>query len=80
MALDVKGNIFATAGWEHGGPGGSIYVFSPEGEVLERQRVPADRPTNCTFGGGDLSTLYVTSTDGHLFSVETDSRGRLWFP
>ena len=25
------------------------------------------RPTNCTFGGEDLTTLYVTSTEGHLF-------------
>lgn len=80
MVLDVDGNIVATAGWEHGGPGGSIYVFSPEGEVLERHRTPADRPTNCTFAGPDLSTLYVTSTDGHLFRVETDRRGRLLYP
>ena len=80
MVLDVEGNIIATAGWERGGPGGSIYVFSPEGEVLERHPVPADRPTNCTFAGPELSTLYVTTTHGHLFRAETQRRGRLLYP
>lgn len=80
MVLDVEGNIVATAGWEQGGPGGSIYVFSPEGEVLERHPVPAKRPTNCTFAGKDLSTLYVTSTEGHLFRAETERKGRLLYP
>jgi gluconolactonase len=46
MRLDVEGNIVATAGWELGGPGPSIYVFSPSGEVRERHPVPAKRPTN----------------------------------
>ncbi len=80
MVLDVEGNIVATAGWEHGGPGGSIYIFSPEGEVLERHPVPANRPTNCTFGGPELSTLYVTTTEGHLFRAETERKGRLLYP
>jgi len=80
MVLDVEGNIVATAGWEQGGPGGSIYVFAPDGEVLERHPVPAMRPTNCTFAGPDLSTLYVTSTEGHLFRAETERKGRLLYP
>lgn len=80
MVLDVEGNIVATAGWENGGPGPSIYVFSPSGEVLERHPVEANRPTNCTFGGEDLQTLYVTSTDGHLFRTRTERKGRLWYP
>ena len=75
MCLDVDGNILATAGWEKGGPGPSIYLFSPSGEVLQRHPVPAQRPTNCAFGGDDLSTLYVTSTEGHLFRARTDLRG-----
>ncbi len=31
MRLDTEGNIIATAGWERGGPGPMIYVFSPSG-------------------------------------------------
>jgi gluconolactonase len=80
MVLDEEGNIVATAGWENGGPGPSIYVFSPAGEVLERHPVPANRPTNCTFAGPDLTTLYVTTTEGHLFRARTARRGWLLYP
>ena len=76
MCLDSEGNIVATAGWEIGGPGPSIYVFSPTGDVLERHTVPANRPTNCAFGDQDLRTLCVTSTEGHLFRVQTERQGR----
>ena len=30
---------------------------------------------NCCFGGPDMTTLYVTSTDGHFFRAETDRVG-----
>jgi gluconolactonase len=78
MCLDTEGNIVATAGWEMGGPGPSIYVFSPSGQVLERHDVPCKRPTNCAFDGGD--TLFVTSTEGHLFKARTGRRGRVLWP
>lgn len=80
MCLDEHGNIVATAGWELGGPGPMIYVFSPSGDVLEQHPVPAKRPTNCTFGSPDLSTLYVTTTEGHLFQARTERRGWLLYP
>lgn len=80
MTLDSEGNIVATAGWETGGPGPMIYVFAPDGTVLEQHPVPAKRPTNCTFTGPDLSTLFVTTTEGHLFRAETNRRGHLLFP
>jgi gluconolactonase len=75
MCLTREGNIVATAGWEASGPGGLLYVFTPAGRVLETHPYPADRPTNCAFGGEDLSTLYVTGFDGHLYRVETDRVG-----
>ena len=82
MCLDVDGNIVATCGWEQGGPGPRIAVFSPNGEVLEEHPVPAPvkRPTNCTFGGPGLSTLYVTDIDGHLHRARTDRQGRHRWP
>lgn len=80
MCLDVEGNIIATAGWELSGPGPMIYVFAPNGRVLETHPVPSNRPTNCTFGGPDLTTLYVTSGSGHVFRTPTGRRGRLWYP
>jgi gluconolactonase len=76
MTLDIDGNIVATAGWEVSGPGGMIYVFAPNGRVLETHPLPCQRPTNCTFGGPDLTDLYVTSIDGHLLRAKTDRRGK----
>jgi gluconolactonase len=80
MCLDTEGNIIATAGWELGGPGGMIYVFTPNGRVLETHPVPCDRPTNCTFGDTDLRTLYVTSIAGHLIRARTNRQGLLHYP
>lgn len=76
MTLDEDGNIIATAGWEVSGPGGMIYVFAPNGRVLETHPLPCDRPTNCCFGGPDLTDLYVTSIEGHLLRAKTDRRGK----
>ena len=80
MCLDTEGNIVATAGYLEGGPGPSIYVFSPTGEVLERHPLPGDRPSNCTFGDADLRTLYVTTVLGPVFRARTERQGRLLFP
>ena len=57
-----------------------IYVFAPDGRVLETHPVIAKRPTNCSFGDDDLKTLYVTSTEGHVFRTRTERQGRLWYP
>ena len=80
MCLDVEGNIIATAGNLAGGPGPMIYVFSPSGEVIETHLLNFDQPTNCTFGGEDLSTLYVTTGQGHLLRAFTERQGRLLYP
>ena len=80
MCLDADGNIVATNGWEVSGPGAMITVFSPTGRVLETHPVPADRPTNCCFGGRDLTTLFVTTTQGHFFKAETDRVGWAMYP
>jgi gluconolactonase len=81
MCLDTEGNIVACAGWERSGPGPMVYVFSPQGRVLETHPVPAAQPTNCTFGGLDLRTLYITTSEGHLFRVPNAGRqGWLIYP
>ena len=80
MCLDAEGNIVATAGWELGGPGPMIYVFSPTGRVLETHPIACNRPTNCCFGGPGLTTLYVTSTDGHFYRADTDRVGWAIYP
>ena len=66
MAVDVHGNLWAT------GPGG-VLIISPDGKLLGR--IITDQMTaNCTFGGDDGSTLYMTSTDT-LYRVPTRSKG-----
>ncbi len=80
MCLDTDGNIVATAGWEVSGPGPMIYVFAPNGRVLETHPVPCNRPTNCTFGDADLRTLYVTSIDGLVLRARTERQGLLLYP
>ena len=80
MVLDTEGNIVATAGFQQSGPGPMVYVFSSTGDILEKHPMPVDRPTNCTFGGADLRTLYVTTGGGHLFRADTERQGRLLYP
>lgn len=80
MCFDEEMNIVATAGFEESGPGPMVYVFAPSGRVLETHPIDDPKPTNCAFGGEDLSTLYVTGSDGYLFRAETDRRGLLGAP
>ena len=76
MKVDAEGRIVATAGWRASGAGPMIYVFEPSGRALETHPLPVDMPTNCCFGGEDLTELYVTAGSGHLFRVrETGLKG-----
>jgi gluconolactonase len=75
MKLDSEGNIVATAGALRGGPGPMIYVFAPDGAVLEANPFPEDRPTNCAFGDDDMQTLYVTNFTGSLHRARTQRKG-----
>jgi gluconolactonase len=74
MRVDAGGDIVASCGWGHGGPGPRIAVFSPDGEVLEEHPVEID-PTNVCFGGPDLTDLYVTGFNGDLSRARTNRRG-----
>lgn len=71
MAVDVKGNIFAT------GPGG-VYVFSKDHKLLGRIST-GERTANCTFGGKDNSVLYVTA-DMYLCRIQTKTTGLVKSP
>ena len=80
MTLDIDGNIIACAGWESGGPGPMVYVFSPQGRVLETHPMRVERATNCCFGDADMKTLYVTTGGGHLFRARTERTGWIMWP
>jgi len=81
MCIDAEGNLYVAAGLHHlrstsetldTRPG--IHVISPAGELLAFRETPVDTVTNCTFGGEDLQTLYVTCGD-LLLSIPTQIPG-----
>ncbi len=82
MCIDAAGNLLVAAGLHKTRetsetldtqPG--IHLISPEGRLLAFRRTPVDTITNCTFGGEDLRTLYVTC--GHLLvSIRTKIPGK----
>ena len=67
MAIDAEGNLYVAAGL-HRRRGSSetletrpgVHVISPQGKLLAYLPTPEDTITNCTFGGDELKTLYVT--------------------
>lgn len=75
MVLDVRGNIFVTAGE---GPKAGVYVIGPEGNRIGF--IPTgETPGNCTFGGEDLSTLYIAASSS-LYRIKLNTNGYLAFP
>lgn len=68
MAVDAEGNLYVAAGLHR--PRGTsetldtrpgIHVIAPPGRLLAYAPTPEDTVTNCTFGGEDRRTLYVTA-------------------
>ncbi|MFQ5928855.1 MAG: SMP-30/gluconolactonase/LRE family protein [Acidobacteriota bacterium] len=78
MAIDMEGNIYGAAGNNNNPPENhaGIYIISPTGELLGRIPVPEDLVTNCTFGGTDLKTLYVTAGK-NLYQIHVKNKGYL---
>lgn len=85
MAIDQAGRLYVAAGFNFAKPPAEtaerykagIYVFSSGGEMIDFIAVPADMVTNCSFGGADLKTLYITA--GHkLWSVQVAEPGRVF--
>ncbi len=81
MCVDSLGRLFIAAGisrprhsHETADVPPGIYVITPDGKLLGRIPIPEDVLTNCTFGGPDLKTLYVTAGKT-LFHVRVDVPG-----
>ena len=81
MTIDTEGNIYGAAGNNNNPPENhaGIYVISPRGELIGRIPIPEDAVTNCTFGGKDLRTLYVTAGK-NLYEIRTKNPGNLVYP
>ena len=84
--MDQQGRLYVAAGLNAANPPyetadklrGGIYILSPRGKLLRFISIPNDEVTNCTFGGEDLKTLYITA-GGHLWSLRIDTPGLVSF-
>lgn len=56
MTCDAEDHLWVAC-WD----GRCVRRVAPDGAIVAEVRVPAQRPTSCTFGGPGLTTLYVTS-------------------
>jgi gluconolactonase len=66
IEFDVEENLYAA----HFG-GGAVYIFSPEGKVLQKISTPGLKPTNLEFGGKDYKTLFLTEVETNsLYKIE----------
>ncbi len=79
-AIDIEGYV-----WNCRYGGGCIVRVSPDGEIDQVIEMPVTNVTNCTFGGRDETTLFVTTAAssagrwerlaGSLFALETNVAG-----
>ena len=74
MCVDSEGHIVAVGGWRRSGPGPLVYVFAPNGAILETREIPGDVPLNCAFGDADLGSLYVSTAGGEVFRAKSIGR------
>ena len=66
LTVDVKGNLYITSAL-------GLQVFDPSGKLLGIIALP-EQPANCTFGGPDRKTLYVTARSS-LYTVPMEVAG-----
>ena len=85
VKMDRRGRLFVAAGLNKARPPfetsqfkGGIYILSPAGKLLDFVPIPVDEVTNCTFGGLDFRTLFITA-GGTLWSIPVDFPGRASF-
>jgi len=65
MCTDKSGNLYVAAK--------GLAVYSSAGRLLETIPV-SEKPSNCTFGGPDFETLYITARTS-LYQVQLDTKG-----
>lgn len=84
LTVDREGCIWS-AMWD----GWCIIRFDPSGKEMMRVMMPVIRPTSCTFGDEELTTIYITTASvglseaeiqnsfysGDLFSLPTSTSG-----
>ena len=51
-----------------------LYVFAPDGALVETQRLPGGAPMRIAFGDSSLDSLYFTSGDGCVYRAQNTGR------
>ena len=82
MELDIEGNLYVAAGSTRQNPPyetqekstAGVFVFSPQGELIDFAPIPRDECTNVAFGGKDGKSLFVTA-GGTLWHIRTQVAG-----
>jgi sugar lactone lactonase YvrE len=86
LTVDSAGRIWVAL-WG----GGAVQCYEPSGELVHQLRVPTTNVTACTFGGPDLDTLYITTSQhrvdlsaeplaGALFQAKVGATGQPTLP
>lgn len=65
MTIDHKGNVYLTMG--------KVWVYSPEGELIEEIEVP-ESPSNVCFGGKKRDILFITARTS-VYTLEMNVKG-----
>jgi sugar lactone lactonase YvrE len=73
MTMDAEGCVWS-ARWG----GGCLVRYAPDGTELQRIRFPARKVSSATFGGPDLTDLYVTTAGGHQKDADGPGAGALF--
>lgn len=56
MTIDSEGNLYLTGS-------AGVYVYNPDGELIETIAVPKPWTANVCLGGADRKTLFITASD-----------------
>jgi D-xylono/L-arabinono-1,4-lactonase len=73
MAVDADGNLWS-ARWD----GYMLVQHDPDGNVLREVKFPAKKVSSVTFGGDDLTDMYVTTAGGHDKAENGETAGALY--
>ena len=66
MTMDTEGHIYLTEN--------AVLVYDSTGQQVEQISI-VPRPTNLAFGGSDRKTLFITTDDGSLYSLQMRVQG-----
>lgn len=74
VRCDVDGNVWAAAGWGGDGYDG-VHIFSPDGKLIGRIRLP-EVCANLCFGGAKRNRLFMTASQS-LYALYVNTSGAL---